>query len=278
MRTLLRGALAAAALFAVVLGLTFPTDQLVRWALARLPFPDGHALTFRSARLRPWGLVLDGAAYRRSDGHAVVETDWLRLRPSWTAFLRDRLGRPWHVGAGVFGGMIDARIGADGGGPVIDLSWTDVEVGRLLAALERDDPLSGRSTGSAALRLPVADAASGSGEVTLRTAVWQLPFEMLEDVPLHADQATLRWSLAEQRLQVASLDVRGEEIDLTARGQVKLAPALGASALDVHMTVTPLPGIPPGLRHLLDGLPRRPDGVRDFRLTGTLNAPHIGPP
>jgi type II secretion system protein N len=278
MRTVLKAAVAAAVLFAVVLWLTFPTDQLVRRALERVPVPDGHVITFQHARLRPWGLVLDDAAYRRSDGQPVIETDWVRIRPSWTSFWRDRLGRPWHVAAGVFGGETDARIDVDGGRRNIDVTWTDIDVGSLLDAVQRDDPLTGRSTGHALLRLPSTDPASGEGELTLRGATWQPPVEALEDVPLHADTAMLRWSLGDRRLQLSSLDVRGEEVDLTAQGQVRLAQALGASALDLRFTIAPLPGAPLELRRLLDGLPRRPDGVRDFRLTGTLNAPRIAPP
>jgi type II secretion system protein N len=276
MRTLAKAALAAAVLFVVVLALTFPTDQLVRRGLARIPLPEeGHFLTFQRARLRPWGLVLDGAAYRRGDGSAVLETDWLRVRPSWTSFWRDRLGRPWHVAAGVFGGTVDGRITTGADGQTVDVSWTEVDVGRLLASLQRQDPLRGRATGRLALHLPISDPASGEGELTLRAASWQLP---LEDVPLHADTATLRWTLGDRRVEVSSVDLRGEEIDLTAQGQIRLAQALGGSALDLHVTIAPLPGAPLELRRLLDGLPRRADGAHDFRLTGTLYAPRVSPP
>ena len=67
MRSALLGA-AAAALFLIVLGLSFPTDQLVRWGLARAPLPEARAITFRHAHLRPWGLVLEGASLRDPSG------------------------------------------------------------------------------------------------------------------------------------------------------------------------------------------------------------------
>jgi type II secretion system protein N len=271
-------AVVAAVLFTVVLALTVPTDQLVRRVLTRVPVPDGHLLTFQHARLRPWGLVLDAPAYRRSDGSAVLDMDWLRVRPSWTSLWRDRLGRPWHVAAGVFGGTVDARLDVGDSGRTVDASWTDVDVGRLLAALQRDDPLAGRATGRAALHLPIADAASGQGELTLRAASWQPPLDVLEDVPLHADRTTLRWTLGDRRLDVSSFDLRGEEVDVTAQGQLRLAENLGRSTLDLRVTIAPLPGAPLELRRLLDGLPHRADGVRDFRLTGTLDAPRVSPP
>ncbi len=278
MRTVAKAMFAAAVLFAVVLGLTFPTDQLVRNLLARVPLPDGHALTFQHARLRPWGLTLDDAAYRRPDGNPLVETEWLRLRPSWTSLWRDRLGRPWHVAAGVFGGSVDGELDAGDAGRTVEMTWADVDVARLLAALQRDDPLAGLMTGRAAVRLPRTGSASGDGELTLRTASWQPPIAALEDVPLHADRATLRWSLADGRLELSSADLRGEELDLTAQGQIELADGdLGRSVLDLQVTIAPLPGAPLELRRLLDGLPHRPDGVRDFRLTGTLDAPRVTP-
>lgn len=278
MRTVVKGVVAITVLFAVVLGLTFPTDQVVHWVLGRVAFPEEHFVTFRSAHLRPWGLVLDGVAYRRRDGEAVIASDWVRVRPSWTAFWRDRLGRPWHVSAGIFGGTMDGRLGPDGTAQLVDLSWTDVDVGSLLAAFQRQDPLKGRSGGRATLRWPAIDPASGEGELTLRSAVWQPPLEALEDVPIHADSATLRWSLGERRLELSRFDMRGTEVDLTAQGTVRLAEALGRSVLDVHVTIAPLPGVPAELRRLLDGLPRRADGVRDFRLTGTIDGPRVTPP
>src|SRR4029453_16228632 len=102
-------AVVAAVLFTVVLALTLPTDQLVRLVLTRVPVPDGHLLTFQHARLRPWGLVLDAPAYRRSDGSAVLDMDWLRVRPSWTSLWRDRLRGP--------GGGAPRGFWGGGGGP-----------------------------------------------------------------------------------------------------------------------------------------------------------------
>jgi type II secretion system protein N len=278
MRTLLKGVVGVAVLFTVVLGLTFPTDDLVRWVLSRVPVPEGYIVTFQRAHLRPWGLVLDDAAYRHGDGRPVIELEWLRVRPSWTAFWRDRLGRPWHVSAGVFGGTVEGQIATDATAQLLDASWTDIDVADLLTALQREGTLTGRSTGRATLRLPISDPASGNGDLTLRSAAWQPPLEALEDVPIHADQATVRWALADGRVQLSNAEMRGEEVDVTAQGTLRLAQAIGASSIDVRMTIAPLPGIPVELRRLLDGLPRRSDGVHDFRVTGTIDAPQVSAP
>jgi len=278
MRALLKGLLAAAVLFAVVLGLTFPTDQVVRQVLSGMPLPEDHAITFQRAHLRPWGLILDGAAYRRNDGQPVVETTWVRLRPSWMSLPSDHLGRPWRVAAGIFDGTVDSSIDANEGAKAVEASWTDIDLGALLGALNRNDPLTGRATGRATLRVPSTGTAAGEGELTFRGATWQPPLDELADVPLHADTATLRWNLGEHRLEIASFALHGEEVEMTARGQVRIAEQLGQSPLDLRVTIEALPGAPVELRRALDGLPRRSDGVHDFRLTGVIDAPQVAPP
>jgi type II secretion system protein N len=280
LRAAVRPVLAGIAVFLVVLALTFPTDRLVRRVVASIPFPPGRELTFERARLRPWGLTLDGAAYRRSDGSALVETEWVRLRPSWTSIGARGFGNPWRITARVFGGEIQANldVGARAGTQTFDLSWTDVELGPLLKAFEREDGLAGRATGRAALTLPKADAPSGQGELTLRGASWDPPIYALEGLQLHAQNATLHWTLGQRRFQLTRLDLHGDEVDMTSEGNVDIAPVIGQSPIDLHVTIAPLSGAPRRLRELLERLPRRPDGVYDFRLAGTLGAPRAVPP
>jgi type II secretion system protein N len=262
---------AATAVFAVVLALSFPTDELARWALARAPLPDGWFITFERAHLRPWGLVLDGATLRRPDGGALYAADWLRLRPSWS-------GPPWRLAAGLLGGTADARLGTDGGVQSIELTWADLDLGQVLAALQRGDRVSGRASGSTGLRVTAGDSASGSGEIVLRDAVWQPSLGALADAPVHADRATLRWDLDGRHLAVAAFELQGREINLAAKGNIQVAAALDASTLDLHVTLTPQPGMPEQMRRLLDGLPHGADGTRDFVLAGTLDAPRIARP
>jgi type II secretion system protein N len=262
---------AATAVFGVVLTLSFPTDELARWGLARAPLPDGRFITFERAHLRPWGLVLDGATLRRPDGGALYAADWLRLRPAWSR-------PPLRLAAGLLGGTVDARLGTDGGAQTIELTWADLDLGRLLAALQRGDRVSGRASGSTGLRLTAGDAPSGSGELVLRDAVWHPSLGALADAPVHAEHATLRWDLADRRLSVAAFDLQGQEMHLAASGHIQVAAALDASTLDLHVSLTPQPGMPEQMRQLLDGLPRGADGTRDFVLAGTLDAPRIARP
>ena len=262
---------AATAVFAVVLALSFPTDELARWGLARAPLPDGCFITFERAHLRPWGLVLDGATLRRPDGGALYAVDWLRLRPSWSV-------PPWRLAAGLLGGTVDARLGTDGGAQTIEVTWADLDLGRLLAALQRGDRVSGRASGSTGLRVTAGNPPSGSGEIVLRDAIWQPSLGALADAPVHAERATLRWDLAGRSLSVAAFDLQGREMNLAASGHVQVATALDASTLDLHVTLTAQPAMPDQMRQLLDGLPRGADGTRDFVLAGTLDAPRIARP
>ena len=262
---------AGTAVFAVVLALSFPTDELARWGLARAPLPDGCFITFERAHLRPWGLVLDGATLRRPDGGALYAVDWLRLRPSWSV-------PPWRLAAGLLGGTVDARLGTDGGAQTIEVTWADLDLGRLLAALQRGDRVSGRASGSTGLRVTAGNPPSGSGEIVLRDAIWQPSLGALADAPVHAERATLRWDLAGRSLSVAAFDLQGREMNLAASGHVQVAAALDASTLDLHVTLTAQPAMPDQMRQLLDGLPRGADGTRDFVLAGTLDAPRIARP
>jgi len=262
---------ATTAVFAVVLALSFPTDELARWGLARAPLPDGCFITFERAHLRPWGLVLDGATLRRPDGGALYAVDWLRLRPSWSV-------PPWRLAAGLLGGTVDARLGTDGGAQTIEVTWADLDLGRLLAALQRGDRVSGRASGSTGLRVTAGNPPSGSGEIVLRDAIWQPSLGALADAPVHAERATLRWDLAGRSLSVAAFDLQGREMNLAASGHVQVATALDASTLDLHVTLTAQPAMPDQMRQLLDGLPRGADGTRDFVLAGTLDAPRIARP
>ena len=79
LRGILAGLALAAVAFFVVLALTFPTDAIVHWAIARALPAGGRAVMFERAHLRPWGLELDGVEVRNPDGSVVVHADWLTL-------------------------------------------------------------------------------------------------------------------------------------------------------------------------------------------------------
>src|SRR5262249_38320317 len=117
------GVLVLAALY------SFPTDELVRQAVARLSHPGGPTLVFRRAVLRPWGLRLDEVAWRSPDGTALAAADWVRVRPSpWGLLHLDYLGRPWAVFAGLCQGTIDASVDPQPTSLAVTASWQNLHL------------------------------------------------------------------------------------------------------------------------------------------------------
>ena len=277
MRRLLLRLAVLAALFALVLWVTFPTDVLVRWALAHAPLPAGRTVEFRTASLRPWGLRLDDVVVREQDGRRVLRLAFLRLRPSWLGLFGPRPGFPWTIGAGICSGEVDATVDDDGTTRTLDAGWSGIDVGLCLPYLTNQVALSGRSGGSARLRVAGGDALPvGDVAFTLADAAWEPP--RLEDVLIHADAADVALTLGAERLTIERATLRGPELEAEASGGARRARTLGDARLDVHLVIHAMPGLPDGLRRLLDGLPRRADGAWDFRLAGTLDVPRVERP
>ena len=66
-------------------------------------------------------------------------------------------------------------------------------------------------------------------------------------------------------------------VTMTSEGDVEIAPVFAESPINLHVTIAPQPSAPRQLRDLLEQvaqLPRRDDGVYDFRVIGTVGAPH----
>ncbi len=264
------------AVFLVVLAFTFPTTEIVRWALAQVT-PADTTITFTEASVRPWGLRVDGVAVRASDGRRILDAPWLRMRPSVLGFFRNGMGQPWHVGAGLCLGSVEGSLESDANAQVLGATWEDIDLGTCLPMIGSPFAMSGRSTGTIDLRILPAGPESGSGELRLRGAAWAPPLPDLEDVVLHADTALVTWSLAGPTLTLTEVAADGPELTLAASGTVRLDPRnRGASALRLKVTLTPRADAPDLLRDLLDGLPHR-DGTYDFLLTGTIDAPRAEP-
>jgi type II secretion system protein N len=234
---------------------------------------------FRTASLRPWGLRLEDVVVRNPERRVLARLPWLRLRPSWLGLLGERPGFPWHVGAAVCAGTVEATVDDDGATKALDARWDDVDVATCLPWLTTQVELGGRATGTTALRLgPQGGIPLGTLDVTIRSMLWRPPLEDLEDVLVHADTATLTLAVEPERLVLQRLAVAGPDIDVDGSGTAKRAQALGDARLDLRMTVTPQPGLAPELRRYLAGLPRRPDGTYVFKVVGTIDAPFVAQP
>lgn len=272
-RPITRVGLATAA-FGAVLAVTFPTDDLARWALARALPSNGPRVTFRRARLRPAGLVLSDAAVHRDDGSVLLAASRLALRPTLAALLRRPGALAWHLDASVCGGRIDALAGASGAN--VDARALELEGCELVGF--PGVVLGGRAGGTSRLRWSGATPqASGSLEVV--DPVWDSSLEIpdvIEPLELHAGRARIEWRIDGHRLTVDRLEVRGGEVRVDASGSAEIDPDdPGASRLDLDVRIAPGADAPAPLRRLLARLPTAPDGTHHVVVHGTADAPLV---
>ena len=193
------------------------------WRACRCP--DGHALTFQHARLRPWGLVLDDAAYRRSDGQrgardrvaaAAAVVDVAPAGPARPAVARRRRGLRRHRRRDGSTPTTAGRASTPRGP-----TSTSAACSRRCSAAIRS-PAAPPAAQRSGCRSPIRP--SGEGELTLRGGVLAATARRLDDVAAarrHAPRCA--GASATHVSTLASFDLHGEELDMTARGQVRLA-------------------------------------------------------
>jgi type II secretion system protein N len=270
----LSAGIAIAAVFVGVLMLTFPSDAIVRYALARLTLPRGMSLVFERAHLRPWGLRLERPSLLQPDGSPLASADWVIVRPSLRGLLRDRTGRPWLATAAACGGLLEAVVDRDATGDVATLGLKDVDLGSCPPLALARERVAGRAEGRARVRIT---SAAVEGELTLHDASWRGAGLIVPGVAvLHGDPASVRWTLGEGRLTLAAIELHGPEIRMTGAGTVRLAEPVGGSALDLTLAVAPGPDAPPLLVDLIGRLPPADDGpARRLVVSGTVDAPAL---
>src|SRR5207249_989688 len=178
--------LLAGAIFAGVVALTFPTDALVRWALARALPPGGLRLDFDHAMLRPWGVRLAPVTLRDATGYRVAAADWLVAHPSLLGFLGDPAGRPWRVNGTAYGGTFTAVVSRR----VTLLEWHDLDLARVPTLKVGGDHVGGTTEGAATLR-----GASGEGTLGVRGMTWPSAARFLLGAETMPVDATVWWTL-----------------------------------------------------------------------------------
>jgi type II secretion system protein N len=265
------------ATFGVVAALTFPTDAIVRGLVARVPLPQRLALAFERARLGFSGLRLEDVHVTRPDGSAAFDAEWLRLRPSLLGFWRDRTGRPWSAGLSACHGTVDVEVGADGATTPLAVSFENVELGACLPYVAPQVAAYGRVSGVVHARVSDRDPATGDAAIEVRGAAWR-PGGAFEQDALRIDAGTLRATLADRRLEIATLEASSADFRARGRGSVRFVTPTDDSVLDLRLAVTPTATMPPSFRRILDGVPgAAPDasGTRVFRIQGTMQRPRI---
>jgi type II secretion system protein N len=261
--------------FTVTLAFVFPTDAVVRAALARFVRPDQPTITFTRARLRPWGLQLDDPALRRPDGSAIVTAEWATVRPSLWGLLADRTGRPWRVRAATCGGEITARLERDQADTALALAWDTIALADCPSLPQFDFTVTGVAEGTARLRR-TPTGPSGEGHLVLRAAAVRAPGRGLPGLDtLRADPGSTHWTLAAGRLVFDPIEVRGPDVSANGRGSVHLAPVTADSAIDFRLEVTPGTKPNPLLVRIIGTLPPADGGARLLVLGGTFAVPQL---
>jgi type II secretion system protein N len=264
----------AVAVFVAVIAATFPTDTLLRALIARA-IPSGSVVVaFTHAHLRPWGLRVDGVAVRAPDGSLVADAEWLSARPSLTGFLRDRTGRPWRLGAGTCGGRVDAIVDRDDGGSTASITWDELDLARCPPVALLGQTVAGVIGGTAVVR---GAGTAAEGRIGLRGGVWKGAGRFVPALEtLHADPASVAWTLRGNHLELSGIAVDGPDVKATGGGTVEVARAPRESRLALSLIVAPGPQAPPGFRDLLARLPATGDGdARRLEVGGTLGFPQL---
>jgi len=266
-------ALAAFALltFAAFLVRLFPADAVARHALTRTLPPGGPTVVFSRATLQPDGIRLDEVAVQTPGGGVLARAAHVRFRPSLIGLVRDGRGLPWHVDADACGGRLDATVSAEEAATGVAVTWDDADVAACPLPPLAAGALAGRARGVARLHLPFVGAPAGDGRVELEGGQWIGSGPLRALGALHAESASVRWTLHDGRLTFAALDLRGPELTATGSGAVDLVDPLAASAVQLTLALATAPAAPAPLRLLLG-----PPGTdRRLAVGGTLERPSV---
>lgn len=272
------------ALFAVFLVATFPYEIVVGRFLG-LVESNAVNVDFKEARFA-WhrGLALTQVRLTSPTGDPqapYLELDRLWVRPVFGELIR---GNPYalSVQAELYGG------GADGVLHVREQTISGVvnvdavSVGRYgtLTALLEEGNIAGRLSGSLSFEAAGANIESGqaSGEVRLENAGLEKAKISGFGVPdLHFATTQLNFAVRQGRLEIEQLNATGDELNISASGQISLREPLDASVLNLKATVLPGKNAPDSIRGLIALIPKPPDAKPDapMRISGTLRSPRF---
>jgi type II secretion system protein N len=264
--------LAPAVLFTGFVVWLFPVDLLARRLLGRLAGAGMPAIVFARATLRPGGILLEDVTVRGKSGVALAHAAWVRLRPSAWGLVRDGSGLPWTVDAELCEGRAEATIAADAQGTAVTVTWHDAELAACPPLEIAGGALAGRAHGVARLRLVSGGPPTGTGDVDLAAGTWQATGPLGALGPLHAESASLRWTLRDGQLALDAVQLRGPEVSASGDGTVELADPLAESVLQLHLALAPAPDVR-GALGLLLRLSGDPTATRRLLVGGTLARP-----
>jgi type II secretion system protein N len=276
-------ALYTSGLFGIFLVATLPHQLVVRRMLDRAvtaPFAVEVgavrlgwtlAYTFDELRLLPVG---------GDPNVPLLAASNVRVAPSFLGLLR---GRPYPLG--VHAHLYDGTLAA-----TVDLRPADFEVSAVLGDVDvaryaglrlfMEGVLRGRLGGTVELRGDARKPAAMNGHIELRAAGLALEGGSIRGIAvpaLHFSELRIAGTVRNGRLELSDLAAAGQEVNLSSEGTVFLQQPLGASLVNMALTLQPAADVPPELRLALSLLPGEvgADGARKFRLVGSLAQPRV---
>jgi type II secretion system protein N len=254
-RPLVRVAVVVAVLLAALV-LLFPTDAVVQRLLARYTPAGRPAPTFEEAHLGLGGITLRKVALARPAGPVIVSADRVDLRPSLLGLITGSGGHPWVFDADICGGT--AKGALDGAATVSDVEFENADLAVCPLLELGGAALSGRGRGDVHLRLDPLSPAHGNGQLQMTDVTWRGQGVL---AIFRAPSASGSWRLEEQKLTLASIDVRLAASVIRGAGEVSIADPLADSTLRLALTMGPADGSEPPRPVLVGGTLGRPQLV-----------------
>jgi len=256
-RLLVRVGIALAVLLAALV-LLFPTDAVVHRLLARYTPAGRPAPTFEEAHLGFGGITLRKVTVANPSGPVIVAADRVDLRPSLLGFLTGSDGHPWVFDADICGGTAKGTVAREGAATVTDVEFENADLA-ICPLLELGGAaLSGRGRGDVHLRLDPLATAHGNGKLELADVAWRGQGLL---AIFRAPSASSSWRLEEQKLTLASIDVRLAASVIRGAGEVAITDPVADSTLRLALTMAPVDGSEPPRPVLVGGTLGRPQLV-----------------
>jgi type II secretion system protein N len=281
-RRLLLYGLYTLALFAVFLVVNFPHKIFVERALSGLDLGTLR-LDVRGTRFAWWnGWELQSVALRQAGRQdRLLESQSLYVRPSLKGLSAGRLDTVDLTGV-AYGGTLSGNWSSAAGATRAALRFTGLQLGRYMpiTTLLEEGQITGLLSGAVTFENRRGDnrTGRGAGEIELRDGNLVSARVQGFSVPdLHFTTVTMKFSMQGRDLEIEELQADGNELKITAAGQVAVRDPLGDSVLNLRVKALPGPNSPDTVRALLTLVPQPPKGRPDapFSVSGTLSKPRL---
>lgn len=280
----------AVLLVPVFLYLRFPSDDVKAYLQARA---EGARppLSFSVGRLGPsvlGGLKLEKAslAFKKAAEQVLVRADSLLVRPALGPILRGQ--RAYAFSGSAYKGDVSGRIVFKKDEPAetveTEITFEDIHVGDYgYLSFVMGRPVQGALSGKITFTGPASHPLTGgTGEARLRFVDGGIgllePFLTFESIDFK--EVDMELNLQPQRIHVARVRLRGEQLQGTLSGMILLKDRIEDSHLNLSGSIEPFAaffeGSAGGARDTVAFFKQRlKQGALSFTIRGTLKAPEV---